>query len=128
MSTATTTGVAQTKMRPAVRSRRTNDATCVRRRPIGRRLTTEGAAIEAAAAGERVLTCRASRFPARGSRTSVEDLRDVAAGLVRGRLDARPVGQDRDEHVLQDVRVLDVDPVGRRRYEPAVLRRLSERR
>src|SRR3954468_13749865 len=50
---------------------------------------------------------------------AVEGLRDVVAGNGCCLLDRKPPGQDLRQHRLEDVAVLDVDPVLRLRYEPA---------
>src|SRR3954469_4200178 len=54
---------------------------------------------------------------------AVEGLRDVVAGHGRGLLDRQLAGQDLREHGLEDVAILDVDPVLRLRHEPAPRRR-----
>src|SRR5436190_16816430 len=64
----------------------------------------------------------------RESSLGVEDARDLLARLVREVLRLAGVPQDRGEHVLQHVLALDVGPVRGRRHEPAVLRRVCERR
>src|SRR6188472_4281904 len=81
-----------------------------RRRPNGRRLGGKDAATEAAAAGERELMGRASRFRLRRSRLRVQDLRDLRVRLVGRALDAGAIRDNRAAHRLQDVGVLDIDP------------------
>src|SRR5215467_15424999 len=49
----------------------------------------------------------------------VEGLRDVYAGYGRRLLDGQLTGEDLRQHRLEDVAVLDVDPVLGLRHEPA---------
>src|SRR5512132_3007547 len=55
------------------------------------------------------------------SGTRIERIRDLGAGFLGGVGDRRALGEDRDQHVGQDVGRLDVGPVGRGRGEAAVL-------
>src|SRR5712664_1446937 len=58
----------------------------------------------------------------------VEYLSDLVTGGLGRVRDARLAGENRHQHVLQDVGGLDVGPVGRVGCEPAVLGRGSEDR
>src|SRR5262245_15660394 len=52
-------------------------------------------------------------------RLAVQDRLDVVPGRRRRLLDRELAGQDLRQHVPQDIAVLDVDPLLRRRDEPA---------
>src|SRR5918999_5485680 len=71
--------------------------------------------------GGLVSTARTTASWSSRSGTGVERLGDLGAGFLGGVGDRRPLGEDRDQHVGQDVGRLDVRPVGRGRGEAAVL-------
>src|SRR5581483_1655534 len=58
-------------------------------------------------------------LPLRSCLRPVEGLSDVLTRRSRGLLDRQLAGEELPEHRLEDVPVLDVDPVLRLRYEPA---------
>src|SRR4029079_5436727 len=84
-------------------------------RPDRRRRRDAPGAI-AAAAGS------GGSLPLRSGLRLVEGLRDVLTGRLCGLPDRQATGEHLGEHRLQDVAVLDVDPVLRLRHEPAALR------
>src|SRR5690348_7819220 len=80
-------------------------------RRVSRRRAAFGAVAAAAPSAEGNLSLSELRL--------VEGLRDVVAGDRRRLLDAQLAGEDLGQHRLEDVAVLDVDPVLRLRDEPA---------
>src|SRR2546421_12440904 len=97
------------------RTRRNGTAPRARRRPVARRRRDR---VVAAAAVSAV------SLPLRRGLRLVEGLGDVRVGYLRGLRDRKVTGEHLAEHRLQDVAVLDVDPVLRLRNEPAPLGRL----
>src|SRR5918994_927431 len=79
----------------------------------GRRRGDDGGLVSTA---RTVTASRSSR-----SGTGVEGFGDPGPGFLGGVGDRRALGEDRDQHVGQDVGRLDVRPVGRGRGEAAVL-------
>src|SRR5262249_25308680 len=61
------------------------------------------------------------------SALAVQDVRDLAAGRLRGVGHRGLAREDRDQHVGDHVGALDVGPVRRVGHEPAVLGRVRER-
>src|ERR687897_2641604 len=80
---------------------------------VARRRDDDGGLVSTA---RTVTASRSSR-----SGTGVEGFGGPGAGFLCGVGDRRALGEDRDQHVGQDVGRLDVRPVGRGRGEAAVL-------
>src|SRR3954451_490156 len=92
-------------------TRRYGTAPPARRRRVRRRRRDHPEAVAAAGSAVGALSLSGLRL--------VEDVSDAAAGRGRGLLDAALPGEDLGQHRLEDVAVLDVDPVLRLRDEPA---------